>query len=537
VSAVVDAAGMLDGLARGFLGGLRRPGVLQILYSGRMGEVKEFDADGTPIHGMLPGSLPISQLDPLRRMTGAPVVVLEVRLSDTGEYAVGFSADLDSLSPARAVFDRSFRLPGNPPPGGPRTPAPTVGATDPDTVEAVGRLVAEYTGLYTGIMGDAPRFGPAYTEDAIAEAEAEIGLRLPADLRALYRTIGNDSDECGLLGNYYLMPLDRVVADYFRGSPGVSAGLHDLPLIEAGVVFESDPRVRKVASNDRWVTVASDNAGNQLAVDLDPTEAGTAGQLIEYGRDVGDPVHYVAASVRERLGQVVAALRAGAGERGPDENDARLWLSPGVGPRFDFDAHVWSVALGDRDLAAALSEVDDPLAIQAAYLNDASDLDLAGLAPLRNLRSLSINRAGAVRVGLPADLPVESLSLDATNADLLSLTGLDTLWDLTVRGLTDPVDVRGLTRQPSLVRLDLSEVPTDHTADLARCANLRVLTLSRAQWGELRRADRLPARLAVASLSGFTPLSDAVRWANAIALKLGAPPVQAAFTGTPSPAD
>jgi len=445
-------------------------------------------------------------------------MVIELRVLASGEFEFGYSVGLDSLSPARVVVDHGYRYPGHPLPGMPLPPAAanTGEPTDPHTLDTVGLLVAEYVALYAAVMGRPPQFAAGYTEPEIADAEHRMGLRMPDDLRALYRVIHDDVAEYGVLGQYCLVPLDKVVATYLDGAPGSSGWNDDLFTLEP-VVFESHPpgRVRRVSRSDWWVTVASDNSGNYCAVDLDPAEAGTPGQLIEYGRDVNGPVGYLAPSVTVLLGQVVKALRAGE-IWDPDPDDARLRPHPSVGAVTDRPSHTWSIAVADRDLAAAVTELDDPLAVQTAYLNDGNDLDLAALAPLRNLRAISINRAGRVRAALPGHLPVESLSLEAKSADLDQLARHSTIWDLTVGSLATPVDIELLATLPALARLDLSGVTVRNQTQMANLADLRVLALSQSQWLHLREADQIPTRLAAAELSGFTPLANAVEWANAI---------------------
>jgi hypothetical protein len=58
-------------------------------------------------------------------------------------------------------------------------------------------------------MGEVPDFGVGYSEAEILDYETRLGLRLPEDLRAVYRTIRQDM--CGLLGMFCVLSLDRVV--------------------------------------------------------------------------------------------------------------------------------------------------------------------------------------------------------------------------------------------------------------------------------------------------------------------------------------
>jgi hypothetical protein len=137
---------------------------------------------------------------------------------------------------------------------------------------------------------------------------------------------------------------------------------------------------------------------------------------------------------------------------------------------------------------------------------------------LHNLRAISVNRASSVHPVWPGHLPVESLFLQANSADVDQLAGHTTIWDLTVSGLAASVDVRLLATLSALARLDLSGVNVRNETRLANLTELRVLALSQPQWLQLRQAHQIPTRLAAAELSGFTPLADAVEWANEITL-------------------
>ncbi len=145
-------------------------------------------------------------------------------------------------------------------------------------------------------------------------------------------------------------------------------------------------------------------------------------------------------------------------------------------------------------------------------LRDAGTIDLAEVAPLRNLREVAVYRAAAVNLGLPHRLPVESLTVEATAADLGSLAGHPTLWSLTVKALAAPVSIEPLATLPALADLDLSTVEVTDLERVAALPGLRILTLHRRQWQHLRDRDALPAGLAAAVLSSGAALVEAVDW-------------------------
>jgi cell wall assembly regulator SMI1 len=295
----------------------QRPGVLQAVCRKRMFELKQFESGGEPVRSFTPSGVTDAVMTLTNELWDAPedgVLVIVLRVAATREFEFRYSTGLRSLSPARVVLDQGYRYPGHPLPGMPAPPTAVITdmPTDAGTLNTVGRLVEEYIELYNEIMGRLAQFEAGYSEADVADAERRMGLRLPADVRALYRAVHHDAGEYGLLGKYCLMPLHKVVETYLKNAPG-SYGRHDDLFDLAPVVLDSHPagRVRRISRSDWWVTIASDIEGNYCAVDLDPAGDGTPGQVIEYGRDIIGPVGYVAPSVTALLAEVVEALRAG----------------------------------------------------------------------------------------------------------------------------------------------------------------------------------------------------------------------------------
>jgi hypothetical protein len=101
----------------------------------------------------------------------------------------------------RLVLDDGYRYPGHPAPVDEPGPAPEPAATDPAVLAEVRGLVERFAVVYEGVLGRAPKFGAGRSEEELAAAEARMGLRLPEDLRALYRVVRGDTGEHGLLGS------------------------------------------------------------------------------------------------------------------------------------------------------------------------------------------------------------------------------------------------------------------------------------------------------------------------------------------------
>lgn len=447
----------------------------------------------------------------LREPGDERTLVLEVALDDAARPAFDYSFELPSVSPAELVLDPGYRYPNHPAPGMPRPDAatPTAAPTDPAVLARIQTLVDEFTALYAQVTGRAPAFGPTCDEQEIAEAEQRMGLRLPDEVRALYRVVGTDGEGSGLLGNYALLPLAEVVSGYVHGEPGCWNWTDELFQVER-VVFETSVpgATRRVSRSDWRVVIGSDFAGNECAVDLDPGPTGHSGQLLEWGRDFSGPAQVVAESVAALVTTVVQTVRTALRDGELDYQDGDDHIGVEIPGRTAPDPVVsWRV--GTQELTQLVTGVVAPAAVQQVYLHDADRLDLRALVAFPNVRELNINRTGEVRIWLPPML--EALSIDAQQADLSALAGHPTLWDLTVRGMGVRVDQ--VAALPALQRLDLSAAEVEDIETLAEL-DLRVLVLNADQWRALRATGRLPRGLAGVQLASPAKLTDALDWAR-----------------------
>ncbi|MDG4800195.1 SMI1/KNR4 family protein [Micromonospora sp. WMMD980] len=226
-------------VGRAFVAGLTQPGSMHAVLAHHRTQSQTYDEAGDPARiGRWSGDLD-AQMDVLTRRiprdgSTAGVCVVEVSGDGSGHYAVSCSGELPSL-PTRVVLDDSYRYP-NHPRAGRRRPAAASNdgrPTDPGVLAEVRGLVAEFREHHLRLRGEPPRFEPGYREAEILAVEEQLGVRLPEDVRALYRTIHDDGFESGLLGRFSPAPLDQLLAWYQRGEPG-SYGWND-------DVFAADP--------------------------------------------------------------------------------------------------------------------------------------------------------------------------------------------------------------------------------------------------------------------------------------------------------
>ncbi|GAA4550157.1 SMI1/KNR4 family protein [Amycolatopsis samaneae] len=427
----------------------------------------------------------------------------ELRLSGSGTYTYLATPGVGGMPPTWILFDRDHRYPRQPRPGMP-LPArsrPTGAPTDPAVLARVTALADEFAKLYAGIKGRAPEWAPGCTEAQLAEAEERIGARLPEDLRALYRVTDWDG-ESGLLGSYAHDPLRMLVERYHDGDPGFHNWQEGLS--EDGVVFETPPagRVKRLSRNDWWITFGSDHAGDMLAVDLDPAEHGTSGQVLEYGRNVEGPLRYVASSVTAMLEEVLHALRAGEyhDEGPPYRLIAKAAFAPG-GVRAHYEA-----LNGTTDV----SGVPDPGLVQELFLNDAGDVDLTALEPLSSLRRLRVNRADSVVADLSALPVLEAAELESSTVDLRPLAEHPALWSLSLTGVKHPIDLSLLTKLPRLARLQLAGLDVPELERVGELTSLRVLTVDDGQLRRLVDSGAALPPLAALEIIGTVSLAELV---------------------------
>ncbi|MEV6374847.1 SMI1/KNR4 family protein [Micromonospora musae] len=333
-------------------------------------------------------------------------------------------------------------------------------AGDPDRAVAL---------LLDQARGDLP---PGAAEDQIAAAEAELGYRLPPDLRALYAL----ADGGGTIDGWNRYPLAELIGMYeITSAPAETSW----PGVWSRVILDADPAdtIRRASGHSGWVPIADDSGGNFLVVDLAPARHGRPGQVINVGVDWRTRPGYVAESV--------TAVLAGRPRPVATRSDLRLERRGG--------------------------EIDlEPL----RQLPDVQELRLDGtantaeLAGLRRLRSLSMT-AGADLEPL-WELPVEHLYVNS-ESDLAPLVGHPTLRSLGLTQGAAPSDLTPLRAVANLHGLSIADADVADLAVLTDLPSLVYLELSFDQWRQLRPLLD-PTRLVAATLSGNPTHRQAIEW-------------------------
>lgn len=147
------------------------------------------------------------------------------------------------------------------------------------------------------------RARPGATEEELEEFRRRLGLALPRDFLAAYRYKNGSGflpllwPQEGFYRGYHLLSLREMeeVKTYFQHEDRELADYPEL-LEEA----EPDERVKPHLSCRRWLPFAEYAGSLYLMLDLDPADAGQAGQIICYIHDP-DHIEYVASSLTEAL--------------------------------------------------------------------------------------------------------------------------------------------------------------------------------------------------------------------------------------------
>jgi len=129
---------------------------------------------------------------------------------------------------------------------------------------------------------------PPATEEAVATVEETIGVDLPDAFVSVLRTHnGQTSDSRPLLRRYALLSTERIVGEWEQMTALLRDGAFEGRLDDFEDRFGSpDEEVEDVWWNDQWVPFARDASGNLLCLDLDPSPAGTRGQVIAVWHDM-----------------------------------------------------------------------------------------------------------------------------------------------------------------------------------------------------------------------------------------------------------
>lgn len=120
------------------------------------------------------------------------------------------------------------------------------------------------------------QFNSPASGEAIAAAEAKLGVTLPDDYKAFLRLADGQNEFAAFVGQGALLPIAEVAETQLMGEEV------DVPIECVG------EGVRAVDCARGWIPISRSSRGRDfLCIDLDPAPNGTWGQIIEYVVDAG----------------------------------------------------------------------------------------------------------------------------------------------------------------------------------------------------------------------------------------------------------
>ncbi len=144
------------------------------------------------------------------------------------------------------------------------------------------------------------------SEADFAELEQTLGYALPEEFKELYRVANGETDIDGVFAGEEWLSIERIIDEYNVWN--------QLYQEDDGSDFGCDPEDAGIKPdfwwNPKWISLTADGSGNSKMIDLDPSEQGTAGQIIQMWHDDAAR-EKVADSLREFLQNYVRDLEAG----------------------------------------------------------------------------------------------------------------------------------------------------------------------------------------------------------------------------------
>ena len=219
------------------------------------------------------------------------------------------------------------------------------------------------------------------TEEELAAAEARLGMQLPDELKALYRTMRSpvepreddwdwDEDDGGEPDERELT--DAMLGELLFSLDGVHIGdaatrYPSWHLAREAVITPPGAAVQQLVGSPGWIVFGDDHGDSRYAIDMTPGPQGNLGQVIAL------PVH-------DRIGARLEAHSLTDFVQGRFAQDAA---------RLDEAPVIASVYQGGQPSIEAIAHPDlEVLVIRKGPKREGEPLGLASLAGLPNLRTL-----------------------------------------------------------------------------------------------------------------------------------------------------
>lgn len=152
-------------------------------------------------------------------------------------------------------------------------------------------------------------FNAPATEQQLAAHEKLIGFPLPEDLKQLY-TLHNGQQRPEKYGLAFFFSLPFLSLDEsMQQWKFLNEELGDLSMFDYKSHSIPAGHIQEQYVNRKWIPISKDSGGNYIGVDLDPDAQGTAGQVINFGRDE-DTKYVIAPGLESFFTYMLMLIRA-----------------------------------------------------------------------------------------------------------------------------------------------------------------------------------------------------------------------------------
>jgi cell wall assembly regulator SMI1 len=140
----------------------------------------------------------------------------------------------------------------------------------------------------------------------LSSLETQVGYTLPDDLKKSLLIHDGMNDPTYLIDDmWYLFGIKEIGFNW-----ALQKQLLDNGIFDDNVCERVDKGIRPQWWNVKWLPIMGNGSGDLYCIDLDPTAAGTGGQIIEVWHDM-DNRSLIAPSYRDLLQQFADDLEAG----------------------------------------------------------------------------------------------------------------------------------------------------------------------------------------------------------------------------------
>lgn len=120
---------------------------------------------------------------------------------------------------------------------------------------------------------------PGATDEDFQLLEDALNIKLPEELKSLYRVYNGQDWDLGVdsfVRNLVLSPTHKIIEDWKFLQEEVD---------EDGMQPDTTKEIKPYIWNSKWIPIADNGGGDHLCIDMDPSEAGTNGQILYYWHD------------------------------------------------------------------------------------------------------------------------------------------------------------------------------------------------------------------------------------------------------------